>query len=478
MPNTPPAVLHRRPDHWRQGLAFLLSMLVLLVWLYHRDESPSDDSDLRIRGPLVPNDQNGFAQILKLPVATLDFPAYAKAHGVTDESTISQIYDGRTRNDALVDAFLAQARPAFTQLDTILALPHFEITGAIASRTKFPEINAALAAGQALRLSALRNLQKGDYAASTRDTLALRLLSLRLSEGYAYLTQYLASNTIYGFSAVCARDLLNDPALPVEQQGLLAASYAANEPTTAALQRSLAIEYQFGAAALDQQEREGGFFNPAPPSNFLAYLASLWRHYTLRPNTTRHELADYYRDWRSALNGTYADIDFPALDAERFGFAKNTGAGVRLTSYLAPNAGGRFFLSQTTISPDIVKYAYWEIAADRLLRTGFAIRHYYRDHDILPLTLTALVPDYLYSLPSMDGQPFHYDRAHGLIYSVGTSLLNTHGSRFLGLPPTTPNYIDPLADTTQPSLLLTFQKKLTFPPMVPPPPTPEQQMGN
>jgi hypothetical protein len=263
------------------------------------------------------------------------------------------------------------------------------------------------------------------------------------------MAQYLNANAIYGLSALSARDLLNSPALPAPQLVTLANAYTSNAPTMAAFLRTLAITYQVASGQLVQ------VYQPPPAkTNDLGYLEFLWNRITLKPNATRRELFDFYTGWRKALHGYYGDIDFSALDAHN----SHPDSGL---ARLAPNSGGHAFLIAVALSPEVLKYPYWQVAVDRLLRTGYAMRVYYVEQGALPPSLETLVPHYLPALPTQphEGQPFHYDEARGLIYSVGTSLKDTGGSHFATAASSVTAPVDPLMDLAQPTLVLTFQNQ-------------------
>jgi hypothetical protein len=311
-----------------------------------------------------------------------------------------------------------------------------------------PDVPIAFAAAQALRLEVIRSLQKGDYATATIDTLRLRRLASRLTEGYTFMVQYLNANAIYGLSALSARDLLNSPGLPAPNLVTLANAYASDAPTMAAFERTLAITYQVANSQLVHA------YESPPGAPGLDYLKFLWNRYTLKPNATRHELVDFYTKWGNALHDYYADIDFSALDAHN----AHPNSGL---ARFAPNSGGRAFLIAVALSPEVLKYPYWEVAVDRLLRTGYAMRVYYVEHGALPPDLETLVPHYLPALPNQPhaGQPFHYDAARGLVYSVGTSLKDTGGSHFATGTTSGAAPVDPLMDLAQPTLVLTFQNQ-------------------
>ena len=443
---------------------------------YLQDEPPPNDADLQLHGPYIPDSENGLRQMEKLPDVGFSFgddwgDSFAEDHGITDDSTIWQIEQGFARNDTVVDAFLAQAQPAFAQLDAILALPHFDAAKAFLVKMEWFNPNPAYAAAIALRLEVVHSLQKDDAAIATKDTLRLRLLVSRLTEGYSYGFDLSPVPKLCDDYAASARDLLNAPALSASQQNALTRAFAVNEPAMSSFQRSLAFQYQIFLVYLQHDlttfdsmlyvgPLTSGPGSPGP--TFGANLDAHWLHITLKPNLTRRLLADHYRGLIQALNGPYARIDFSALKAGPQGYAM-PGARPPLGTLFVPNAGGRYFLSEGLLhSPsELLRTPYQVIAADRLGRTGFALRSYYKDHGALPPTLAALVPQYLPAVPAdpFDGQSLRYDPARGLVYSVGTTLKDTHGSRFLTMPPSDPNYQDPLLDEAQPTLLLAFPKK-------------------
>jgi hypothetical protein len=455
---------------WQVFGGLVVLALAATWWFYFHDEPPPDDSDLAFSVTPVPAEKNGLVQLAKFPIASLDFTSFAQSHGLTGNSAIDDILRNQSRRDPLVDAFLAQAQPAFTKLDALLALPHFQNPGSLSLDVKFPELPVVKVVAIALRLEIIRSMQKGDYATATQDTLRLRLLASRMTEGYAYLLQYITANSVYGLSAVSARDLLNAPDLPALQLVTLVHAYTANEPAMAAFQRTLTLEYQFSLAALRAEEQQEVLFQPKNPApGWGDRLSALWYHYNLKPNATQRQLASFYRDWRMTVGGPYGNIDLPALNARRLGIGQNAGQVALVTWVLAPNAGGRYFLALSAGSPDVLQYPYWEIAVDRLLRTGFALRMYYADNGSFPHNLDTLTPAYLPKLPNrpFDEPHFRYDPSHGRIYSVGTTLRDLGGSPFTHTASTAANYVDPLMDTSQPTLVLTFQNTMKPPVVLP-----------
>jgi hypothetical protein len=458
----PPASPPRHHSGALVAIVVLTLLALPVIWFYFHDETAPIDTDLAVTSVVVPDNKNGIVQLAHLPARALDFIAFAKDQGIS-AGDAADILDGSVRNVALVDAYLAQVQPAFAQLDAILALPHFANPGAVYPLPKFPEIAPTLAVAKALRLSVQRNLELNRFSAAVQDTLRLRTLATRLTENYAFFNQYLLAHAIYDYSATCARALLNAPDLPIGQQIVIAAAYSANEPSTAAFQRSLAMEYQYIVAELSAEQKGESLFAPdASDAGPLGYLKALWLHLTVKPNTTRHQLADFYRAWRRALNGPYSTIDTHALAGYRELPSAQDSLLIRLVDYSAPNSGGRFFYRQSLPSAGLLQEPYLQVADDRLLRTGFALRRYYNDYGNLPPTLSQLVPQYLATIPSFpyEEQPLHYNQPLGLVYSLGTTLKDTGGSRFIGQLPGTPGYVDPLLDPAQPTLVLTFQNRI------------------
>jgi hypothetical protein len=484
------ALLPRGWRHWRWiilGVAAFLFWLALCYRLYLWDEPPPRDADFAVTVARIPARQNGLDQIGRLPVPPLDFSAFMRAHGVLDEIQITRREFAAARDDALVNAFLAQARPVLSELDAILALPHFETSGPITYQSAVPNLGVILNAAKTLDLAARHDLQVGDFPDTVRSIERLRLLAFRLTENHALLINYVLAYTIYHFSASDTLAVLNDPALPPRQLVTLANASYASPATTEPLQHSLAAEYRFLASAF-AAEKDGSLTFALYHTEDLAQLDLLefWRRFSLKPNTTLHLAADLFRTWSIALTLPYASANFSALAAAvPTGFPAQPNPIVHFVYRFAPNYGGRYALH--TLAPtllDVTRDAYTEVAVDRLLRIGFALRHYFDDHGSLPSTLVDLVPDYLPAVPTdpFNGARMNFLPSRGLVYSVGTDLndhtanrpvdkplpdlsptpappLESQNSKFDPAPPPAIAHSarDQLTDSAQPTLALTFQ---------------------
>jgi hypothetical protein len=463
---------------WRWGRirALLALVMAALAWIYFGDESPPDDADMQIAIPRIPDAENGMAQLAKLDTTALHFDKFAKAHGVND-TDIDGITEGLSRNDTVVDAFLVSATPALNQLDALLALPHFEVPGDLSFKNTqgaMPqETSSALDLSRVLDLRFQRRAQAGDYAGATDDVLRLRHLAQRFSEGHLYMIHLLMFFAIDGIADAGCVDLFNDKRLPTADLARLAQAWSTEIPWAETFRRSMMMEYQFMSNTVQTSKAKDYYHAYAFAVDRLDMLPgirptgeSVWdkpllalAYYTMQPNATRRLALAVYRPAEHLLDGTYAARP-PLPPVPRF--SSSFGAAVWLAM---PNFIGREFA--VVVGPtwnSVAVYGFAHETEARLVRVGLALRQYYDDHHELPSSLGALVPQYLAAVPTdpFDGQPLRYDPARALVYSVGKSLNDQHGSKYADRPP---NKQDPYArelafdDDEQPTLELKFAQK-------------------
>jgi len=470
------ADMHRL--RWGRVLALVsgLAVVTAVVVLYCRDEPPPDDADMQIHSPPVADEENGMVQLGKLDWKTLDFYAYAEAHGV-DDMEIGNISDGLTRNDTVVDAFLNSVAPEMEQLDAILALPHFEIGGKgpfkpQAFVARFPEIGSLLNAGKVLRLRAMRRAQAGNYIGATDDVLRLRHLVQRVTEGYLTQVHLLTVFAVDGIANWECSELLNDRRMPESEIARLVQAWNTETPWPEIYHRSVMQEYHYISDILMTAKEEDYERSQAAVDLQLSRISSSiggspikvetweellwkWQYSTLQPNTTRRLILEVARPGRHLLDGTYAaqtrpTVQRPSTDWEAIFWA------------LMPNVMGRELARSWPWNLDAsAKEGFVMEAQDRLAQAGLALRRYYNEHGTLPANLGSLVPKYLAAVPldPYDGKPLRYDAARRLVYAVGTSLTDNDGSKFVGKPTSAYDYENPFGDREQPTLELKFAQK-------------------
>ncbi len=474
----------RRLWRWVRRGALACAVLAALLagpfwWFYLRDEPPPDDADLLARNAAVPDGQNGFVQIQKLPRASLDLYRFARSQGMA-EAELDDLITKQNPGDALVDAYLAETQPILAQADTIATLPHFDFAGELELQNAAAPLEPLLNLAKTLQLSSAHARQKGDWATAARDAIRLHNWAGLIARGQVPAIVLLTASVIDGFSAE-AGNALNVPALPAAERDAVAKTWSVPIDWMGGQQRSLALEYQFFRHLEDELKHERNPFrllgmstpgerfvidpdsDPGSPghpwlSSFIGTEIFSW---SLQLNTTRREAAEYVRNYLRAFTPTFSAKNFPANQRASSSYDIQNGASPSVREMLIPNFGGRIVLENfmPSANPATNTSPYLATASDRLIQTSFALRHYYDDHRTLPSTLAALVPEYLPAVPvdPFDGQPLRYDPARGLIYSVGTDLKDNGGSKSVDLPHEAKEYPDPLTDQHQPTLVLRFQ---------------------
>ena len=158
----------------------------------------------------------------------------------------------------------------------------------------------------------------------------------------------------------------------------------------------------------------------ANPSGYLKANA----HY--KPNQTFHQLAQAYESFIQLAPMTFEQVQ-PHLPVERTGLCKQFW---NWTVWISPNAIGKIFYKITVPLTTSLEFKCNAQTNRALLQTMIALRLYALDHNgELPDSLTAIVPQYLSTIPldDFDGKAIRYSKAHRIIYSVGKNLKDNGG---------------------------------------------------
>ena len=432
--------------------AFAALVFGTIGYLYFHDDPPPDDADLRVASPLVPDDQNGervFEGMTKDQFAFID---YAKAHDVDDLSA-QKILAGEMADDTLVAGYLAQVQSLMASAAAAVAQPVFEFSHPI-GELLLPEISPYMGYGRALVLTAHQAETHGDYETAVQQIIQLRQLAARVAESHGPILEVLTATALEGMAEQAAIRLLNNPATSNRALESLLQIFQREGNFVPAYQQAFRLEYQFFIFNLDSHLKNPGSLAKLARTNdnwFFHLLAA-----DIKPHQTMRLAADATHAAISAAVLDYATMtrQFPTL------FHSDRSQWSYVDLFL-PNGGGWFFFRITTIPLEgILTLKLTTDAHIRQLQAALALRHYFADHQSLPATLADLVPKYLPAIPldPFNSQPLLFDPARGLVYSVGTSLKDNGGSKFLKIAKDSPNYDDPLSDKEQPTLQLEFQK--------------------
>ncbi len=437
------------------AVIFAVAIYSAIGYVYVYDRTLPDDADLLVTSPTVPDQQNGLHAIEKFDKSTLaqlDFVLFANAHDVDDE-TARKILLGEQANEALISAFLAQAQPALAQVEAAVTQPYFEFSSQVHVDTLAP-VAPLLNSGKSLLLTARQAKNLGDYETAVRQILLAKQLSDRLAGSHGMILHALTAVTINHLVQREAIRWLNDPQASSAMIASLAHVFGQETDWTPCYQQAFRLEYQYSLACLNT-----AMIHP----EVVAKLSDsqdnwAWRLIVsnIKLNETRYITAEYFR-----AGVTGAELTYAALLREKSEALTEADRKISPWEILLPNGGGRYFLSINLPQlASILGTAYQATATDRLMQAGFALRHYYDDHHALPAKLAELVPQYIPEVPMdpFDGQPLRYDAARGLVYSVGVSLKDNGGSKYLVKSVPNPDDVDPFTDKEQPTLALELQK--------------------
>jgi len=437
--------------HLLHAIICLLVAFVVVAagygYFYLHDASTRGDDDLMTEDIVVPDDQNGIIQLRKLDQDRIDFVLFAKQHGLNaDEAGLIAL--GQQKNDALVSDFLIQAQPVFSEIDRVLALPHFSYQGEVGPATMLPELQIEIKIMRALSLSAQNAQERGDYAEAVRDAVRLRLLAKRMEECHSMSMQFLTNASVADMAGEIYLRLLDDQALPADEREALAASLSPPISWKESGKLYLSADYRLLDGLFDYMKNL--------KNNSAGKIENPWLWLNLRENNTRRLAAPYYRALVQSLDGSYRDIDIKKIKALLPDPLPEKPSGFSLT----PNALGRYFWANLVApATDPLALIYKSETLERLLETGCALRKYYDANKALPPSLDRLVPKYISAVPldPFTDQPLHYNPARGLVYSVGTSLVDNGGSNLLADTTGNSDGETPFNDIKQPTLQLTLK---------------------
>jgi len=423
-----------------------------LGFLYLHDGPPPDDADLRAPSPIVDDDQNGERVFEDMTKGQFDFIAYAIAHGV-DDFEANRILSGDASNEPVESGYLAQVQPALAKVEVALEKPYFEFAHPTRIKAYPPDISVYVGCGKTILMAARLAESRGDFETAVREITLDERLARCLADCHGDIVEILTAVTFDRLSTKAAADLLNNAQTPLLTTNSLLTVFQTEINWTPGYRQALRMEYQFFTLAL-----LGLIKDPASIADVTRDTRS-WVYHLISANVKVHQTLRLYAD-RIHLSIAAAELDYAAQQQQ---FAVLFGPDKELATFsdiFLPNGGGRYLY--TVIAPTIAGVLTTKFSAEvshRLVQTGLALRCFFAARQKLPGKLADLVPQYLPAIPldPYNGQPLLYDQSRGLVYSVGTSLKDNHGSKFLKMAKEDPNYEDPLSDKEQPTLQLEFQ---------------------
>ncbi len=376
---------------WGGGLVIVLGVIFgAYVYFAGKDIPPSDDSDLAIDIPVVPDDENAFVYLIKASQAAVlpeDFnwspPAPLPDDTIDILALNQEAFDYIQK--ALDCSILAPPRnPEWGEMPNL----HF------ISKLLYLDVHQAIAE---------KNLDQAIQKVSIRLDLA------RLeAENSLSLIQYLIARAYLNYALTDIVTVAQQPDITAEQLQQLAALFHRLPDQEHILRRTIKGEYQFAKTIMNDWGN---------PSNIPGEYRTLLRFGFLL-NTTLRDYAQLMRDVLQSIPVSFEDIP-PLPEAASCWY-----------SWMIPNSKGRLVFEEIRHAVYIMVHLHvYDKAAQTAAETIVALHRYKQQHHVLPDSLEALVPDFLPAVPidPYDEQPMRYHPEQNIIYFVGGNMTDDGG---------------------------------------------------
>lgn len=397
-----------------------LGALKIVMNLSWPDRPAPHDADLAIERIELPPEDNAYTYF---NAATNTF------YWPTNATLIADYLEGKTVATRLITDILDRNTSTLASIQEGIARRKCVTPAVRGLEAPTPEIRPWLNIGKVLMVKTRYHRLAGQHVQATETCILLLQFGDLLQQNPESLIQHLTGIAIRGFGLTQAQELARDPHLPSAELSRLSATLAKLSPSAPGLARAIKTEYQMVADTIDQFHN--GAYGTAELTRLVDHKPSLSTKrkrlspYLLQPNATKETFANYYRE-------VIANIPLPHSQMKSFDIEKAFGLNKsQARQVLRLNTIGRLFYALFPLGVNKMLQnrcrADCDLAATQII---VACRQYQQERHNLPDHLEALVPAYLAAIPTdpFDGQPFRYNAAQKIIYSVGQDLQDSGGS--------------------------------------------------
>jgi len=404
------------------------------------DESPPDDSDLRVERLDIPDDQNAFTYFEQV-AQVLYWPGYEPPEDEDEEerdevsddaeakaeqekkALLDRMLEGETWDENLATEILERNEETFVLFEKGLACPHFQVPRAEGIDADVSYAFGYLALARLHCLRALALVKEGHEERAFEEAMKVVRFGHRIEGAKGGLITYFIGLTVKGLGVDMLRELVSESSLPPDRLKVYADRLASLGPNEEGLADTLRCEYEWEIGILEDfragkhsldEFRDGGEERGRPkqiPTSFV-----------FKPNETRRLCAEMFRPIIDNVPKPYVE-----MQPREKPWPEEWGT---LRCLLSGNAVGKMLYSvlvpATKQVLELKVRAKTEVAATRLL---IAMKAYKMEQGRLPETLEELVPEYIDAVPldDFDGKPMRYNPGKRVIYSVGEDLKDDGG---------------------------------------------------
>lgn len=413
-PSVVPARRLRRPSAFSWGSLISLGMgtlgFTLLAWIYLYDEPRDSDEDLR---PQVAVDQTPITQGPEKLKAFLG--SIRPVDSVVLRRQPPWLWDTPT-----LSAFVRSNGTAFDNLRDLLEDYDWHPHHAAWHREDLSSHPAWPHAACLLQAQAAYLARRGDEEPALIAAMDLAELSRRLQDVWAWPGYMHQALELQFASVKLLADLLKSTHLSSAALARFQEEFSVCQPDDNLMKQACGAYYLHEKKLL-LGPASGELLDTMPGGQLHQRPGRLF----FKMNETLGLFASAFRDLRD-------EVSRPPYTLLSVNAAPARSARLGTPRFYHPNSNGEAYF-RSRIDPQLGLPEDHSLAKARhgLIRSLFAVRRYLADKSSLPVQLQSLVPTYLESVPQdpFSGDALYYEKATGLIYSVGVNLIAEGGRK-------------------------------------------------
>ena len=428
------------------GIAIAIALPILGFLVFCMDESPPNDSGLRLVRQDIPESENGFTYVyqavkkLDLPKEDEESPPDFKPPKrlkpprgddadepprTKKERWHAVLGDEFEWDQAIVDEVLARNAAALALWEQGLAKDCFQaplpldVEGFYLPDWPYQWLDIANMVTVRANLAARR----GDYNSVFEDVVKLVRFGHQVMGAKVSLVPFLVGSTIKSMGYGLVWQHVGKCTLSAAQLRTFAAELAKYPGDTGHLVDALRVEYAFDDQII--RSIQAGDFEVLSKDKQLSETHRwMWTHLPnplFKPNRTRRHFVELFGYVAANAPRLPKDRTAPGHLLDRFDakatFWRGNMVGEELIRVLTPAARGLLVMGDQSRA---------ELGVTRIM---LAMKAFKLDNGRLPQTLDELAPNYLDAVPldCYEGKPLRWNPAKKLIYSVGKDLKDDGG---------------------------------------------------
>ncbi|MGD9873797.1 MAG: hypothetical protein AB7T27_05960 [Kiritimatiellia bacterium] len=398
--------------------------LIIVMAIAGRDIPEPDVSDLMPERTEIAPDQNAYTYFIA---------ATNSLYWPTNKILVVDYLDGKSADKSVIQDIITRNDETLRLLDEGIARGACitpEVTG---FDTMLPYLTPWRNMGRLLALKTRHARHSRNFKQATGTCISLLRFGNLIQRDAGCLINYLVGLSVLDLGLTQAQDLARDEGLSGADLKRLSEILDALDPLARGLIKAIKVEYKVADKTIEEfaQGKYGlnelfylGEGNPKPilKGNHIP-------GYFFQPNRTKRAFADFYRNVISNASQPYGDMscDMDIFAREMEAHLETSGA----TLLMRPNAVGKILCALITPAlRSVLERKCRTESGVNATRIIAALNAHQKREGVMPADLQALVPEYLPSVPvdPFDGKPMRYSAANGIVYSVGSDLMDSGGS--------------------------------------------------